>query len=139
MLNTMKGGMVLPLSTMPGDEVSHVFQGPMQAETNHFIEAVALDRPMLVTPEQARQVMEVTSGRRPLSRAQPTGQPSVGELRHLRTADFGLNPKFDIDYCKTDQVDPRQNKRRNCLVGEYNLIQTSLLMLHKDFGEGKEV
>jgi scyllo-inositol 2-dehydrogenase (NAD+) len=59
-LNTMKGGMVLPLSTMPGEEVNHVYQGPMQAETNHFIEAVALDRPVLVTPEQARQVMEVT-------------------------------------------------------------------------------
>jgi scyllo-inositol 2-dehydrogenase (NAD+) len=56
----MKGGMVLPLSTMPGEEVSHVYQGPMQAETNHFIEAVALDRPVIVTPEQARQVMEVT-------------------------------------------------------------------------------
>lgn len=32
----------------------------MEAETVHFIEAVALDRPLLVTPEQARQVMEVT-------------------------------------------------------------------------------
>jgi scyllo-inositol 2-dehydrogenase (NAD+) len=59
-LNTMKGGMVLPLSTMPGEQVSHVYQGPMQAETNYFIEAVALDKPVLVTPEQARQVMEVT-------------------------------------------------------------------------------
>ncbi len=59
-LNTMKGGMVLPLSTMPGEQVGHVYQGPMQAETIHFIEAVALDRPVLVTPEQARQVMEVT-------------------------------------------------------------------------------
>src|SRR3989337_2918160 len=34
--------------------------GAMLAETNHFIEAVALDRPVIVTPEQARQVMEVT-------------------------------------------------------------------------------
>ena len=59
-LNTMKGGMVLPLSTMPGEQVGHVYQGPMEAETIHFIEAVALDRPVLVTPEQARQVMEVT-------------------------------------------------------------------------------
>ncbi|MBI4607692.1 MAG: gfo/Idh/MocA family oxidoreductase, partial [Candidatus Rokubacteria bacterium] len=59
-LNTMKKGMVLPLSTMPGEQVGHVYQGPMQAETIHFIEAVALDRPVLVTPEQARQVMEVT-------------------------------------------------------------------------------
>jgi len=59
-LNTMKGGMVLPLSTMPGEQVTHVYQGPMEAETNHFLEAVALDRSVLVTPEQARQVMEVT-------------------------------------------------------------------------------
>ena len=48
----MKGGMVLPLSTMPGEEVSHVYQGPMQGETNQFIEAVALDRPVLVTPSR---------------------------------------------------------------------------------------
>jgi len=40
---------VLPLSTMPGEPVGHVYQGPMQAETIHFIEAVALDRPVLVT------------------------------------------------------------------------------------------
>ncbi len=59
-LNTMKGGMVLPLSTMPGEQVAHVYQGPMQAETIHFLEAVAQNRPVLVTPEQARQVMEVT-------------------------------------------------------------------------------
>jgi predicted dehydrogenase len=59
-LNTMQKGMVLPLSTMPGEQVAHVYQGPMQAETIHFVEAVALDRPVLVTPEQARQVMEVT-------------------------------------------------------------------------------
>ena len=59
-LNTMKNGMVFPLSTMPGEQVGHVYQGPMQAETVHFIEAVALNKPVLVTPEQARQVMEVT-------------------------------------------------------------------------------
>ena len=52
--------MVLPLSTMPGEQLAHVYQGPMEAETNFFIEAVALDRPVLVTPEQARQVMEIT-------------------------------------------------------------------------------
>ena len=59
-LNTMTKGMVLPLSTMPGEQVRHVYQGPMEAETIHFIEAVALNRPVLVTPAQARQVMEVT-------------------------------------------------------------------------------
>jgi scyllo-inositol 2-dehydrogenase (NAD+) len=31
----------------------------MAAETIHFLEAVALDRPVLVTGEQARVVMEV--------------------------------------------------------------------------------
>ncbi len=32
---------------------------PMHAETLHFLDAVALDRPVLVTPEQARRVLEV--------------------------------------------------------------------------------
>lgn len=59
-LNTMKNRMVLPLSTMPGEQVGHVYQGPMQAETIHFVEVVALDRSVLVTPAEARQVMEVT-------------------------------------------------------------------------------
>lgn len=59
-LTTMKDGLAFPLSTMPGEEVLHVYQGPMQAETNYFIECVALDRPVLVTPEEARRVMEVT-------------------------------------------------------------------------------
>ncbi len=58
-LNTMQKGMVLPMSTMPGERVEHVYAGPMAAETVHFVEAVALDRPVLVTPEHARMVMEV--------------------------------------------------------------------------------
>ena len=58
-LNTLRDGMRLPLSTMPGEQLGHVFAGPMAAETAHFIDAVARDRPVLVTPEQARQVMEV--------------------------------------------------------------------------------
>jgi len=31
----------------------------MAPETVHFLEAVALDKPVLVTPEHARMVMEV--------------------------------------------------------------------------------
>lgn len=58
-LNTMKNGMQLPMSTMPGEQVDHVYAGPMAYETIHFLEAVALDRDVLVTGEQARQVMEV--------------------------------------------------------------------------------
>jgi predicted dehydrogenase len=58
-LNTMQNGMRLPMSSMPGEFVDHTYAGPMSAETVHFLQAVALDRPVLVTPEQARQVMEV--------------------------------------------------------------------------------
>jgi predicted dehydrogenase len=59
LLSTMQKGIVHPMSTMPGERVEHTFAGPMASETTHFIEAVACDRPVLVTPEQARQVMEV--------------------------------------------------------------------------------
>jgi scyllo-inositol 2-dehydrogenase (NAD+) len=58
-LNTMDKGMVLPMSTMPGEAVEHTYAGPMAAETIHFLEAVALDKPVLVTPEHARMVMEL--------------------------------------------------------------------------------
>ena len=59
LLTTMQKGIVHPMSTMPGEFVEHTYAGPMASETVHFIEAVACDRPVLVTPEQARQVMEV--------------------------------------------------------------------------------
>jgi predicted dehydrogenase len=58
-LNTVQHGMRLPMSSMPGEFVDHAYAGPMKAETVHFLEAVACNRPVLVTPEQARQVMEV--------------------------------------------------------------------------------
>ncbi|MEL0013147.1 MAG: gfo/Idh/MocA family oxidoreductase, partial [Alphaproteobacteria bacterium] len=43
--NTTKHGIRYPLSSMPGEQVDHVFAGAMVDETIHFIEAVALDRP----------------------------------------------------------------------------------------------
>jgi scyllo-inositol 2-dehydrogenase (NAD+) len=55
----MKDGMRLPMSSMPGEFVNHTYAGPMERETIHFLHAVAEDRPVLVTAEQARQVMEV--------------------------------------------------------------------------------
>jgi len=58
-LNTIKDGMRLPLSSMPGEFIEHSYAGPMKAETVHFLEAVACDRPVLVTAEQARAVMEL--------------------------------------------------------------------------------
>jgi predicted dehydrogenase len=47
------------MSTMPGERVEHTYAGPMAAETVHFLEAVAYDRPVMVTPEHARMVMEI--------------------------------------------------------------------------------
>ena len=58
-LNTMKDGIQLPMSSMPGEFVNHTYAGPMERETVHFLEAVACDRPVLVTAEEARQVMEL--------------------------------------------------------------------------------
>lgn len=58
-LNTVDKGIQLPMSTMPGEFVDHVFSGPMAAETVHFLEAVAHDRSVMVSAEHARQVMEV--------------------------------------------------------------------------------
>lgn len=58
-LNTLKRGIEFPISTMPGEKVNHVYAGPMEAETLHFLECVALGRQPLVTPEHARMVMQV--------------------------------------------------------------------------------
>jgi scyllo-inositol 2-dehydrogenase (NAD+) len=57
--NTLEKGIQLPMSSMPGESVGHVFAGPMHNETVHFLEAIALDRPVMATAEQARNVMEV--------------------------------------------------------------------------------
>jgi myo-inositol 2-dehydrogenase/D-chiro-inositol 1-dehydrogenase len=47
------------MSTMPGEQVDHVYAGQMGPETIHFLESILLDRPVMVTPESARRVMEV--------------------------------------------------------------------------------
>lgn len=58
-LNTVEGGVQFPLATMPGEYVDHVYAGPMERETLHFLEAVAYDRPVMVKPRMARLAMEV--------------------------------------------------------------------------------
>ena len=55
----MEKGIQLPMSSMPGEPVDHVFAGPMHNETVHWIEAVAFDRPEMCSAETARRVMEV--------------------------------------------------------------------------------
>jgi len=56
---TMKGGIQFPISSMPGERINHVYAGPMEAETLHFLECVSLGTPPLVTGAQARLVMQV--------------------------------------------------------------------------------
>ena len=58
-LNTLDQGVQFPLSTMPGEYVDHVYAGPMERETLHFLEAVYFDRPVMVEPRLARTTMEV--------------------------------------------------------------------------------
>ena len=59
MVQTVERGVEFPLSTMPGEYVGDMYSGPMERETTHFIEAVMLDRPVMVKPRDARLVMEV--------------------------------------------------------------------------------
>jgi myo-inositol 2-dehydrogenase/D-chiro-inositol 1-dehydrogenase len=61
-LNTVEGGTRYPMSTMPGEQVDHVFAGQMGRETIHFLESVLLDRAPMVSPEHARMVMSVYTG-----------------------------------------------------------------------------
>lgn len=57
-MNTVGEGTHYPMSTMPGEQVDHVFAGQMGPETIHFLESVLLDRPVMVEPSHARMVME---------------------------------------------------------------------------------
>ena len=58
-LNTVKNGIRYPMSSMPGEPVNHTHAGPMHEETMHFINAVTLNKPVLVKPEEAKIVMEL--------------------------------------------------------------------------------
>lgn len=58
-LNTRKHGIRYPMSTMPGEFVNHVFEGPMANETHYFIDCVARGKPVLVKPAEARAIIEV--------------------------------------------------------------------------------
>lgn len=57
-LNTVGNHTQYPMSTMPGEQVDHVFAGQMGPETIHFLESCILDRPVMVRPESARMVMQ---------------------------------------------------------------------------------
>ena len=71
-LNTVADGTRFPMSTMPGEQVDHVFAGQMGPETIHFLESCLLDRPVMVKPEHARMVMQVYQA---ADLSAETGQP----------------------------------------------------------------
>ncbi len=56
---TLRDGIQFPLSSMPGEQVDHTYAGPMERETLHFLECIALGKQLLVTAEHARMVMQV--------------------------------------------------------------------------------
>ena len=58
-VSSMKDGIRFPLSSMPGEKVNHVYAGPMEAETLHFLSCVATGKQPLVTAEHARMVMQL--------------------------------------------------------------------------------
>src|SRR5467141_3719451 len=79
-LNTLQEGTRFPMSTMPGEQVDHVFAGQMGPETIHFLESCLLDRPVMVTPESARMVMEAyTAADLSAERNEPVDLPLSNE------------------------------------------------------------
>jgi hypothetical protein len=71
---------VFPMSTMPGEQVDHVFAGGMGPETIHFLESCIRDTPVMVTPESARTVMEAyTAADLSADRNEPVDLPLTNE------------------------------------------------------------
>src|SRR5262247_3693820 len=82
-LNTVQGHTQYPMSTMPGEQVDHVFAGQMGPETIHFLEACILDRPPMVAAEHARRVMECyLAADLSAERGEPIDLPMTNEALH---------------------------------------------------------
>jgi len=79
-VTTMKDGIRFPISTMPGEKVNHVYAGPMEAETLHFLECVATGKRPLVTAEHARMVMQLYQA---ADRSAETNQPVAITVRDI--------------------------------------------------------
>src|SRR5437773_4651499 len=71
-VTTVQQGIRFPISSMPGEKINHVYAGPMEAETLHFLECIALGRQPLVTAEHARMVMQLYMA---ADRSAETNQP----------------------------------------------------------------
>jgi predicted dehydrogenase len=79
-VTTMREGIRFPLSTMPGEAVLHTYAGPMERETLHFLECVALGKAPLVTAGHARMVMQVYQA---ADRSAATGQPVAVQVNEV--------------------------------------------------------
>jgi predicted dehydrogenase len=71
-VTTVQQGIRFPISSMPGERINHVYAGPMEAETLHFLECIALGKQPLVTAEHARTVMQLYMA---ADRSAETNQP----------------------------------------------------------------
>src|SRR4029453_7053077 len=78
-LKTVADGTRFPMSTMPGEQVDHVFAGQMGPETIHFLEACLMDRP----------VKETHPAPRSLRRTHRAGRPAAVERSALRGSGNG--------------------------------------------------
>ena len=79
-LNTERRGQEFPMSTMPGEQVDHVFAGGIGPETIYFLESCIKNRPVMVTPESARRVMETYSAADlSADRGEPVNLPLTNE------------------------------------------------------------
>jgi predicted dehydrogenase len=58
-VTTLQKGIQFHISSMPGEQVNHTYAGPMERETLHFLECIALGKQPLVTAEHAKMVMQV--------------------------------------------------------------------------------
>ena len=78
-LNTVAEGTRFPMSTMPGEQVDHVFAGQMGPETIHFLESCILDRPVDGDAGERAHGDGDLHRRRSLRRAQRAGRPAAVE------------------------------------------------------------
>ena len=118
-LNTAEHGIRYPLSTMPGENVDHVFAGSMHDETRHFLEAVSYNRPAMVTAEEARLVMDVCAAADlSAERGEPVSLPrNDPQRRHLTVRRRQFEPalaawaRSEIVPAQTGALDCRSSVR----------------------------
>jgi len=84
-VNTVAKGMQLPLSTMPGEFRRAHLRRPDGRRDRSLPRGVALDRPVLVTPEHARMVMEVYLAADLSAERKRGGGPAVEMAKKIRS------------------------------------------------------